>query len=273
MSFTVAIDISTFIWCEDDFKNNKKQYFVLKTLAPNVYSQIRELKLPILLRDELYQSIMNEFPYNMVKEIGYDFQKLTLEFLTDNFSNWSLYTVNNDTSITTLPILKKPHFSDKIQVESQSQISHIFHNSQHSEHKYIAYNYFFNNGSNLVLNKEDKSIEVDTLRFSTEKEIEEFFKNFKITFEHHTKHRKELYYDYERKEDVSPFSCYHNQGQIASQDLLDKAIFYNGHYYNFDLENNVFVRFIKTKELIYHGHDLLDEGNNIPNQVKKKLSK
>jgi len=273
MSLIAAIDISTFIWCEEDFNKNKNHYIVLKTLAPNIYSQIKELKFPILLRNELYQSIMNEFPYNMVMEIGYDFQKLTLEFLTDTFSNWVLYTDDNDKSITSNPEISKPHFSDSIQIESHSQVCHLFHNNQNPEPKYIAYDYFFESENNLVLSKHDDEVNIETLSYSTEKEIEDFFNKFKIKFEHNPKHRREAYYDYARNEDVSPFSCYHNQGENKAQELLDNAILYNGVYYNFDLDNNVFVRFIKTSNLIYHGHDLSDEGNNIPNVVKKKLSK
>jgi hypothetical protein len=273
MSFIAAIDLSTFIWCEKDFNLNKKQYIILKNLAPKIYTQIKDLKLPILLRNELYQTIMNEFPYNMVKEIGYDFQNLTLDFLTETFLNWSIYNEDIDESVTSIPEISKTYFSSNIKVELQSQVCHLFHNNQNPEHKFITFNYFFNNENNLLLNKENNNVVVGTLHYSTEKEIEDFFSNFKIKFEHNPKHRSEVYYDYERQENVSPFSCYHNQGEAKAQVLLDNSILHNGHYYNFDLENNVFVRFIKTINLIYHGHDLFDEGNNIPNDVKKKFSK
>ena len=63
MNFIAAIDMSTFIWCEKDFNANKNQYIILKNLVPNVYTQIKEMNLPVLLRTELYQSIMAEFPY------------------------------------------------------------------------------------------------------------------------------------------------------------------------------------------------------------------
>lgn len=273
MSFTAVMDISTFIWCEKDFYENKNQYIVLKNLAPSIYTQIKELKLPVLLRDELFQSIMIEFPYNMVEEIGYDFQKLTLEFLTDTFSSWILYSENDDNSITSNPELKKAHFSNNIKAETQSQVCHFFYNGQNPEHKFITYNYFFNQSNNLFVNKLNNNFEIDTLRYNSEKEIIEFFEKYRIKFEHNPKHRAEQYYDYERNENISAFSCYHKQGQAEAQRLLEDAFLFEGNYYHFDLENNVYIRYIKTNGLIYHGHDLVNEGNNIPNKVKKYFSK
>lgn len=274
MSFTAAIDISTFIWCEKDFKANKDQYILLKTLAPNVYAQIRELNLPILLRNELYQSIMNEFPYNMVKEIGYDFQKLTLEFLTDTFSNWMLYIEDTDNSVLSVPQITKSHFSNKIQVESQSQKCHIFNKSQNPEHKYIAYSYFFNHKNSLVLNKEENKVEVDTLQYSTEEEIESFFEIYRLKFEHNPKHTRNLRYSGGEK--ISPFTCFHEEnGEVKAKKLFEEAIPHEDFFYNFDLDNNVYVRFLKTHidKPIYHGHDVSDENQDVPYKVKKHYNK
>ncbi len=117
------------------------------------------------------------------------------------------------------------------------------------------------------------SIEIGTLSYKTDSDIINFFYRHKIKFVHHSKHGRESYYDYQRDEEVSPFSCFHNQGQEAAQKLLDTAFLFNNHFYNFDIENNVYVRFIKTSDLIYHGHDMIDTGTNIPNEVKKKFFK
>jgi hypothetical protein len=272
MSFTAAIDVSTFIWCEQDFNENKNHYITLKSLTPNVYTHIRSLKLPVLLRKELYESIMNEFPYKMIEEIGHDFQRLTFEFLIDTFSNWVLYADDLDNKITSVPVLKKPHFSENIDKETQGQVCHMF-NGEKTEHKFITYSYFFNTDNNLLLTAEDESVEVDTLSYHSEEDIAKFFSKFKIKFEHHKKHTNDCYYDKVRKEVVSPFSSYHNQGEGEAQKLLDEAFLYDGHFYNFDLRNDVYVRFIKTMGLTYHGHDVSDEGDNVPNHVKKKFNK
>lgn len=274
MSFTVAIDISTFIWCEQDFNANKNQYIILKNLAPNIYTQIKELKLPVLLRSELYNSIMDEFPYNMVQEIGYDFQKLTLDFLTDTFSSWTLYSDNNDNSITSNPELKKAHFSSNIQAETQSQVCHFFHSQQNPEHKFITYDYFFKQGNNLVVNRQSDNIEIDTLRYKSEEEIIQFFDNYKLKFEHNDKHTRKLRYSDGEK--ISPFTCYHQaNGKIKAKKLFEEAILHEGYFYNFDLDNNVYVRFLKTHidRPIYHGHDLSDENQDVPHKIKQTFNK
>jgi hypothetical protein len=274
MSFTAAIDISTFIWCQQDFNINKNQYIIFKNLAPNIYTQIKELKLPVLLRVELYNSIMDEFPYNMIQEIGYDFQKLTLDFLTDTFSSCTLYTENNDNSITTNPELKKAHFSGNINTETQSQVCHIFYNRHNSEHKFITYNYFFNHNNNLIINRHDDILEIDTLRYNTEVEIIQFFEKYRLKFEHNNKHTRNL--RYANGEKISPFTCYHQpNGEIKSKKLFEEAILHEEYFYNFDLDNNVYVRFLKTHvdKPIYHGHDLSDENQDVPRKIKKTFNK
>ena len=274
MSFTAAIDISTFIWCEKDFHANKNQYIILKNLAPKIYTQIKELKLPVLLRNELFQSIMVEFPYNMVKEIGYDFQQLTLEFLTDTFSSWTLYTENNDYSITSNPELRKEHFSGNIKAETQSQVCHFFHSRQNSEHKFITYNYFFNQSNNLVVNGNSNNLEIDTLRYNSEKEIILFFDKYRLKFEHNPKHTR--YLRYSDGEKISPFTCYHLlNGEVKAKKLFEEAIFHENYFYNFDLDNNCYVRFLKTHvdRPIYHGHDLSNENQDVPYKIKKIFNK
>ena len=273
MSITAALDISTFIWKEDDYNENKTHYFGLLEVIPVVYEQVINHKIPILFRKELYELLHIEFPYNMARTISNDFEPLTLSFLSKTSSNWSLYNFFNEDSITSVPLIIKPHFSNTTQTEARSQIGHIFINYPFLDYKFIAFNYFYNHTDNLTLTKDNESKVIETLNFSSSRDVLHFFDKYKIKFKHHTKHRREGYYDYDRQEQVSPFSCFHNQGASAAQELLDKAFFYEGHYYNFDLVNNVFVRFNMTIAFEYHGHDLLDEGNNIPNQVKKKFNK
>jgi hypothetical protein len=271
MNFTAAIDISTFIWCKDDFEANTPKYYPFLGSISFVYDKIKELRLPVLFREELKNLIWTEFPYNQARPINPDFETSTLNFLIDTFSSWVKYDEVINLNIESIPLLVRPHFNDSSKYETQSQVNHLF--TSEESHKFITYRCFYNHDNNLLLKSNDEQKEIDTLCYSSEVEINQFFDQFKIKFEHHKKHGKVAYYDNERKEDVSPFSCYHNQGETAAQKLLDEAHLLNGHYYNFDLENNVFVRFIKTRELIYHGHDLLDVGNNIPNAVKKKFHK
>jgi len=271
MSFIAAIDISTFIWCEHDYNANKNRYYKLIEIAPTIFDKIKELKLSILLRKELCESIMEAFPYNMINEISYEFQNITLLFLTN--TEWYPYTDDSEKVVTSKPQLLKKYFRDSILAETQSQVCHLFYDGKDPEHKFIAYSYFFNQHSNLVLNNQNDKVEVDTLRYNSKEEIIQFFEKYRLKFKHNEKHRNYCYYDYERSEIVSPFSSYHNHGEAEAQKLLDEAFPFDGHFYNFDLKNDVYVRFIKTMGLTYHGHDISDEGENVPKKIKKKFNK
>jgi hypothetical protein len=270
MSYIAAIDISTFIWCRNDYERNKNKYYKLLNIIPSIYEKIKSLKIPVLIREEFYDLIWVEFPYNMAPELSYDFERLTLSFLTDTFSNWVLYANNNDDSVSSIPELAKPHFCDNARTETQSQICHLFENSKTHEHKFIAYSYFFNQKKNLVLTRQQKIVKIDTLCYDSESEIQDFFDRNMIKFEHNPKHNV-----YNSGGMVSPLSCYNDQDKdtTKAQFLLNYAFLYSDDYYNFDVENGVYVKFIKTTGLTYHGFDLSDNNNNVPNEVKKKFNK
>jgi hypothetical protein len=272
MSFTAAIDISTFIWCEQDFKANKNQYIVLRSLMPNLFTQIKDMRLPILFRENLQQLILTKFPFQTIeeKEIGYDFYRLTYEFLIDTFSNWVIFVENTDNTIYSAPVIKKTHFSDNIQEETQSQICHMFHNNQNTEHKFIAYNYFFNSRSNLVLNKGDENVEIDTLRYNCMEEIVAFFEKYKIKFRHNPKHDR-----YKSGGIVSPLSCYNDRiGDItAAQDLLEKSVQIGDDFFWYDEPNNVYVQFVPSNDGTFHGFDISDEQMNVPSTIKNRFNK
>lgn len=272
MSFVAAIDISTFIWCEQDFNTNKNQYYNLLKVVPTIYEKIEELNLSVLLRVELYNSITGEFPHKMVNMISKEFGELTLSFLTK--TNWFSYVENDDETIAPLPELKKKHYNENISIELQSQLCHIFYNNTKPENKFISYNYFFNCNDNLVLNNKIETIEVDTLNYNTEEDVIKFFNKHKLRFEHNPKHTRNV--RYMAGEKISPFTCYYqSNGEEKAKRLFKEAIFCNGYFYNFDIENGVYVRFLKTHidRPIYHAHDLSDENNNVPHEIKMKIKK
>ncbi|HET6245374.1 MAG: hypothetical protein H0V01_13955 [Bacteroidetes bacterium] len=268
MSFTAVIDISTFIWSKEDYNSNKNYFFELLIIVPTVFEQIKKLKLPILLRNELFETIATEFPFADIDDMGFSYYSAqTLRFLIDN--KWSIYEESKENDLTTIPDIIKNHFNQKIKEESNHLVVHLFNHAL--EHKFIAYKHFYNTQTNLSIeNKLNEKSEIDTLYYNSDKEVINFFEKYQIKFQHNPKHDM-----YKSGGEISFLSCYNEREGNTSkaQELLDKAFFHEGHYYNFDMENNVFVRFIKTSELIYHGHDLSDEGNNIPNSVKKKYSK
>jgi len=270
MKYIAAIDISTLIWSKHEFNANPNQYYKFVSLAPTVYRNIKKLRIPLLFRNELYELVNAEFPHLEINNIDYKYGVRTLQFLID--SDWVLYDEAIKNGFNAIPILIKDFFVEGIKNEVNNQVVHL--HKENTIHKFITYKPFYASDCNLAItNNQNVTFEVDTLNYNEEEEIVAFFEKYKLKFEHHPKHRAEQYYDYERDEDVAPFSCFHKQGQARAQKLLEDAFLFESNYYHFDLENQVFIRFIKTRELIYHGHDLVNEGNNIPNKVKKHFSK
>lgn len=265
-----AIDISTFIWCEQDFKNNTIQYYKLLGSISSVYSKIKELRLSVLFRSDLQDLIWAEFPYNLARNINPDFEISTLKFLTETFSNWIIYHENNDILLTTVPDLRKPHLNCIAKIEFNSQMSYILNNE--ANYKFISFSYFYTHDKNLLITREDKQKEIETLIYTTDIEVIKFFDNYKIKFEHNPKHTNRV--RFVEGEKVSPFTCFHQKdGLNKAQKLLEEALMFQDDYYNFDVDNGVFVKFVLTIDLTYHGFDLSDENNIVPNEVKKKFNK
>lgn len=270
MSIKAAIDISTFIWSQEDFNANKNRYYELVKVMPAFYKQLKLFKIPILFRKELYEIITTDFPYTMARDISYDYERLTLSFFVETFSNWISYVDDTDTSVTSNPVLIKAHFNNDTKIEAHSQICHLYYNGQSSEYKFMVYCYFFDSEGNLLLNKQQHKREIETLCYQTEEEIKEFINQYKIKFKHNPKHNK-----YKAGGKVSPLSCYNERigDTKRAQELLESAFLYEGDYYNYDNDNDVYVVFVTSNDGTYHGFDLSDEGSNVPIEVKMKFNK
>ncbi len=272
MSYTAVIDMSTFIWSKNDFENCTNQYYKLVSIAPTIYKNIKKLRIPILFRKELYDIVNAEFPHLEINCIDFRYGIRTLEFLID--SEWVYYTDTNEIGFDTNPNIIKDYFNDGITNEVYHQIVQI--HKENPKLKFITYKPFFGSDFNLqISNSHNSNIDVDTLRYNSDQEVEAFFEKYRVKFEHHSKHKSELYYDKQRKEWVSPFSCFFNQGQAKVEELLEKSIPHQGSLYYFDDDNDVYVKFVKTHidGLVFHGFDLSDSNNNVPNVVKKALNK
>lgn len=268
MNIKAAIDISTFIWSQEDFDNNRNRYFELVKIMPTFYKKTKDFKIPLLFRDELYNLIITDFPYTMARHISYDYERLTLSFFIETFSNWIYYPDNADASVTSTPATVKPHFSNSTKTETQSQVCHLYHNGQDHEYRYLAYCYFFNSEDNLLLNRQQDECEIETFCYQSEKEISDFIDEHKIKFKHNPKHDK-----YKAGGKISPLSCYNERlgDTKRAQELLETAFLYKGDYYNFN--QDVYVVFVTSNDGTYHGFDLSDEGDNVPMEVKQKFNK
>lgn len=267
MNIAAILDISTFVWNQVDFNTNKHCYYQLIDLAPVVYKQVKDNRVPILLREELYNLLMSDFPYSSINEINPDYCTLTLLFLSD--VSWTPYDDGDDSPISTIPNIVKSHLSTDLKRESNSQILHLCVNEA-AGYKFIAYNYFHSYTGNLFITPETNPIEVDSLFFESETDVVQFFERHKIKFKHNPKHNL-----YSAGGRISPLSCYNDRTGDATkaQNLLRTSYLFGGDYYNFDPENEVFVRFVDSNDGTYHGFDVSDEGNNVPNEMKNKFNK
>ncbi len=261
------LDISTFVWNQLDFNTNKHSYYQLIGLAPIVYEQVEDNRVPILLRAKLHDFLMLDFPYSNINQINPDYCSLTLSFLTK--VHWISYDDGNDLSISTNPNIVKNYFSDDLKKESCSQILHIYGNVIF-RYKYIAYNYFHNHTGNLLISTAAGQIEVDSLFYESEADVVQFFEQCKIKFKHSPKHDQ-----YKAGGKISPFSCYNDRtgDPTKAQKLLSTSYSFGNDFYNFDAENEVYVRFVDSNDGTYHGFDVSDEGNNIPNEIKNRFNK
>ena len=267
MSFTAAIDISTFVWCQEDYDLNTHNYYKLINLAPAMFDQIKANRIPVLLRTELLELLMAEFPYTSINHINPDYEWRTLSFLTD--SNWFPYNNGDTTDLSTDPNLSKDYFTANLKMESSFQLAHL-HDIKTPVHKYITYQFFYNHDKNLIIAKKKQTAEIDTLRFQSEQEISDFFYKHKIKFAHNPKHNK-----YKAGGKISPLSCFNERDSdiTKAQNLLDSAFPIGDEYYNYDTENNAYVVFADTNNGTYHGYDLSDEGNNVPIEIKNRFNK
>lgn len=267
MSFTAAIDISTFIWCQDEFDTKRNFYYQLIDLASTMFEQVKEKRIPVLLRNELCQMLMAEFPYTNLNKISRDYGLATLTFLTN--VSWFLYAENDATDASTDPNIIKQHFSENIKQESRYQIEHLYRINS-PEHKFIAYYFFYNHKKNLLIEKEQEIIEIDTLWYQSEDQIIQFFEKHKIKFKHNHKHDK-----YKSGGKISPLSCYNERDgdTTQAQELLENSHLSGDNYFNYDGRNQVYVIFVISNDDTYHGFDLSDEGSNVPNEVKKTFNK
>ena len=270
MNFTAAIDVSTFIWSNDDFDAQRHNYYHLIRMMPSMFEQIEKCKMELLFRQYLYHLIMAEFPYIMVNDISRDYGRLTFAFFVNTVDNWRLYSKMDVELTSTRPPIIKKYYSHQIQAEIQCQIDHIFYHEEQI-HKFITYSYFYNYDTNLTISDGQKrALEIETLCYNSEEGIAKFFDDHKIKFEHNPKHNI-----YKAGGRISPLSCYNERlkDTTQAQQLLSSAVLLEGDYYNYDSDNSVYVVFVATGGTMFHGFDLSDEGENVPHSIKSKFNK
>lgn len=270
MEYIAVIDISSFIWSQSDFDTNKFKYYELMQTLPNLYSKIIENKTNVLLRIELYEQILSNFPYSNIPYGNFDFQVSTLGFLTNLGSRMDVYPDSDIKSLTSKPDISKHHYNSTTKLEVRYLISRL-HTKRVPLSKFFTFEYFWNCKEHLntidTINNDNN--EIETIRYDSKESLETFFLRYKRIFEHNPKHDQ-----FNTGDTISPLSCYNERSgnKDKAQLLLDEAEQFSDLFYNFDMENHVYVIFRNTNKNMYHGYDEKNEVN-IPSEIRRKFNK
>jgi hypothetical protein len=270
MEFIAVIDISSFIWCQNHFDANTSKYYELMQSLPNLFTKITDNKTNVLLRKELYEQILSNFPYRIIPNENFDFQVTTLGFLTTLGSRMIEYPSTDITSISSIPDISKQHFNGNTKVEVRYLLNRM-HTQRTPPSKFFTFGYLWNYEGNLnTIDDNDKvNHEIETICYDNELSLNNFFSNHRRMFDHNPKHNL-----FNAGEIISPLSCYNERigNKDKAQLLLDESEQYNDLFYNFDTSNNVYVIFRNTNSNIYHGYDERNL-NNVPSEIRRKFNK
>jgi hypothetical protein len=270
MEYIAVIDLSSFIWDQTDFDTNKNNYYMLMQSLPNLYTKIEENKTQVLLRTELYNQILSNFPYSNIPHENYDFLVLTLNFLTGLGSRADDYSDSDIKSISSNPDISRQYYNYTLKTEIRYLISRL-HSIRTPLSKYFTFDYLWNSKENLKTTNSigPDSYEIETIRYDNQVKLDAFFQKYRRVFEHNPKHNQ-----FKTGSSISPLSCYNERigNKDQAQLLLDDAEQFSDLFYNFDTLNDVYVIFRNTNNNIYHGYNEQNE-NNIPVEIRRKFNK
>ena len=269
VNFTPIIDVSSIIWDINDFNLNEPKYHKLKADVTGLFCVLENKGLKFLLRKNLINEIRGGFP---IYALPPDFSALN-EIVQSFFANITIIEYSDlvDPSIQSIPDLKKSFY----EISTKEEICHLvsrIHTGDEIEKIYFTFEMLWTRGSKLVtLDSASNQFEHNTIISDDATKIEKTLERFELKFEHHTKHERIRGYYEAGGELISPFSCYDGVSN-AAQKLLNDAIKFEDNYFNFDEDYEVYVRFIKTKDNIYHAHDISDE-KELPPEIISKFGK
>jgi len=268
MKYLAFVDLSSFIWSENDFKASPNKYYEVVQGMPELFNQLKINKSFVLLRQELFRQIQLEFPYKITEKKFYDFQKMTLTFLSKLGSKMIVYSNTSNINITSNPNLEKNYYSQTTNEEIRYLITRI-HSETNPANILFTFKKLWNHDGDLSTCNQNISIKHKTIYSDDKKELEKLFLKYKNIFEHNPKHSKYKAGQYE-----SHLSCYNDRKKdtTKAQKLLDEAFQYGNAFYNFDLKNNVMVVFRRHEGNKYHGFNH-NNPETLPSDVRKKFSK
>ena len=283
INFYSVIDISSVIWDKKDFDANKHQYYKLLDGVSMLFMKLKKEKdkTTILLRNGLLSEMVDEFPYESIKNDFWTIGILVYSFLANIGSSIKTYSDKITPYLVSIPNLVKAHYNSTTKNEVCYLISKI-HSDDESQHVYFTFQYLWDDKADKLKTKiGEETQEYETIISDKGIELEEFFAKFEPIFEHNRKHDKSRYKTKEwwEKEDnkndfISQLSCYNGNDNERPQELLSHARKSGENYISYDVENEVWVVFSCHLDNKYHGYDEYDKFNceKIPNEVRKHFN-
>lgn len=286
MDFQIVLDVSSVIWDEADFNDNKHHYYKLLDGLSRLLFRFEKENPQFLLRQELLDKMISHFPFKDISNEFWAIGEQVYSFL-GKAKIMKTYPTVAIPDIESIPDLIKPHYN----VDTQSEIKLLLskmHSDEELQSVYFTFEYFWGDYDRLMTSVSEDSKEYETI-ISDKKnkneiyEFDAFFEKFKLIFEHHSKHNKSPKRSKEawlkaddKKGFVSQLTCYDGNND-KPQVILDSAIKLGEKYYGYDEENQVWVVFQRTHndKNIWHGYDEYNENDHkkIPPEIKKHFNK
>jgi len=269
MEVKVVLDISSIVWDDIDFVQNKSLYYSLKNdffLFIQAFESCKNLKF--VARKELLGKIQSSFPYKITNEHNmFDFQRLVLCFLSTK-RNVS-YADINDTNISSLPNICFNYFSPELQTE----IGYLITEMHTTDENYIfcTFSCRWNTTDNLKTKNSTTKEHQTVIHGNGNLTIQDYYNtNIRNIFEPNPKHDRVKVANQKRNE-VSKLSCFDGVDTSVPQSLLDNATECNADYYAWDSHNQTFVCFTQHLNNKYHGYD--EKISNVPSQIRNIFHK
>ena len=275
MRYKSVIDISSIIWDPDDYNRNTHEYYKLKEGIMTLIKSFKSEKPFIVLRTELLQELINGFPYNKMPSHFHEFGNVVYEFLASVPNSNRIIFAGHDSELSSLPNIVKKYFNANTQLEANYLLTYL-HTDRAVQNVYFTFQYLYGSSENLItFPKSDNTsnLTTETILADDLEGLNTFFKKYKRIFENSPKH----HFGHEQGDYVSPLSCFKDNDPSVAQKYLEAGILDGSRYYNFDIENNVYVVFFPTGGNaaggdVYHGHDEVNR-HKIPASIRKRFNK
>ena len=270
MNYKSIIDISSIIWNPEDYDNNTSEYFKLKDSIINLLKSLKREKPFIVLRTELLVELISGFPFNKMPAHFYEFGNIVYEFLASIPEANRVLFIGTDSDLHSLPDIVKNYFNENTQLEASYLISYL-HTERDISNAYFTFQYLHGSRDSLVTfpnSNHGAKLNTETIFADDTVAIETFFKKYRRIFQQSPKHHAGK----EQGDFISPLSCFKDNDPTVAQKYLEQGIRDGGRYYNFDIENNVYIVFMPTHGNIYHGYDEADR-NKVPSAIRRKFNK